>query len=393
MKRFIFMAVAVGAALAVVFWSVRSGSSKLDDANVMTAPAKIGTVEDSVLARGILKPAALVAVGAQVSGRITALNVAVGDVVKKGDPIAEIDSTAKENALRKAQAEMKQIKAERKEKEAVLAYRHSELDRQKYTLKQNASSQSTYDEALEQVNITLAQIESLDAQIAKAELAIDQARIELGYTKIIAPMDGTVLSIVTQEGQTINASQAAPTIVVLGQTEIMTMLMEISEVDILKVKLGQKVYFTMTGEPDHRYDASLESIEPAPEAIRNDRDVDPKGTTSSSLSEAIYYNGAFNIPNPDRRLRSYMTAEIHIIVAQAKDVLTIPAQALSKDDQNRVYVVKVVGADNRIERRKVTVGLNNRVTAQILSGLKPGETVAIGNTVRKKNRSRWFIGF
>ncbi|MEG9884283.1 MAG: efflux RND transporter periplasmic adaptor subunit [Hyphomicrobiales bacterium] len=392
MKRSIFIAVAVCAALAVAFFVFRPGSSKPDDANVMTAPAQIGTVEESVLARGILKPAALVAVGAQVSGRITSLNVAVGDAVKKGDPIAEIDPTAKENALCKAQADIKRIKAERKEKEAVLAYQRSELDRQKYTLKQNASSQSTYDEALEQVNITLAQIDSFDAQIAKAELAMDQARIELGYTKIIAPMDGTVLSIVTQEGQTINASQTAPTIVVLGQTDVMTMLMEISEVDILKVKLGQKVYFTMTGESDHRYDASLESIEPAPESIRNDRDVDPEGTTLSSLSKAIYYNGAFNIPNPDGRLRSYMTAEIHIIVAEAKDVLTIPSQALSKNEQNGVYVVEVVGADNRIERRKVTVGLNNRVTAQILSGLKRGEKVAVGK-IKTKNRRRWFMGF
>lgn len=392
MKRFIFMAMAVGAALAVVFWSVRSGSSKPDGVNFMTARAKIGTVEDSVLARGILKPAALVAVGAQVSGRITALNVAVGDVVKKGDPIAEIDPTAEENALRKAQAEMKQIKAERKEKEAVLAYQRCELDRQKYTLKQNASSQSVYDEALEQVNITLAQMASLDAQITKAELDVDKARTDLDHTKIIAPMDGTVLSIVTQEGQTINASQAAPTVVILGKTEIMTMLMEISEVDILKVKLGQKVYFTMTGEPDRRYDASLESIEPAPESIRNDRDVDPGGDTSSSLSKAIYYNGVFTIPNADGRLRSYMTAEVHIVVARAEDVLTIPSQALSGDGQEGVYVVQVVGADNRIERRKVTIGLNNRVTAQVLSGLTAGETVAIGK-IKAKNRRRWFIGF
>src|SRR3546814_13405306 len=135
---------------------------------------------------------------------------------------------------------------------------------------QNAVSQADYEAAEAAVATTRAQIEALEAQIVEAEVAVEIARVNLGYTRITAPIDGTVLAIVTQEGQTVNASQSAPTIIVLGQIDIMTVRAEISEADIVHVRPGQAVTFTILGDPDPRYEATRGRHEPAPESTPRD---------------------------------------------------------------------------------------------------------------------------
>src|SRR5690606_29502592 len=147
-----------------------------------------------------------------------------------------------------------------------------------------------FESAEAEVKTTRAQIEALDASIIEAEVAVLTAEANLGYTQITAPIDGTVLAIVTQEGQTVNAAQSAPTIVIMGQLEVMTVKAEISEADIVKVKPGQPIYFTILSDPDRRYEATLASIEPAPESIRNDSSFSTSSSTTSasSTSSAIY---------------------------------------------------------------------------------------------------------
>ncbi|MFN6986755.1 MAG: HlyD family efflux transporter periplasmic adaptor subunit, partial [Rhizobium oryzihabitans] len=223
------------------------------------------------------------------------------------------------------------------------------------------------------------------AQIEEAQVAVETAEANLGYTKITAPIEGTVLSIVSQEGQTVNATQSAPTIVILGQLDRMTVRTEISEADVTRVKPDLPVYFTVLGEPQQRYDAKLASIEPAPESVRSDSSfssstssTSTSSSSSTSSSEAIYYNGVFEVPNPKGKLRTYMTAEVHILLGEAKDVLTVPAAALGNMDGNGDYSVRVVAADSGISERKVKVGLNNKVTAEILSGLAENERVVTG---------------
>jgi macrolide-specific efflux system membrane fusion protein len=151
------------------------------------------------------------------------------------------------------------------------------------------------------------------------------------------------------------------------------------------------VYFTILGDPDKRYYATLRAIEPAPESIATD--------SSTSSSTAIYYNGLFDVPNPDGQLRIDMTAQVYIVLAEAKHALSIPAAALSKSDGSGRQTVQVVGADGRPQTRNVMVGLNNRVNAQILSGLTLGEKVVLGeasaddSSTRKSNNRRPPMGF
>jgi macrolide-specific efflux system membrane fusion protein len=353
--------------------------------NLATAPVTIGDIEQTVLATGTLKPVKLVAVGAQASGRLVALNVRLGQEVKAGDLIGEIDSLTQQNTLRTNEASLRNVRAQREEKLATLALAEANLARQQATLAQKASSRADYDNAEATVKQTQAQIAQLDAQIVEAEVAIETARVNLGYTRITAPIEGTVLSIATQQGQTVNAVQSAPTIVVLGQVHTMTVRVEISEADVVRVKPGQNVYFTILGDPDHRYEAKLGTIEPAPESIKTDSSFSSTSTTtsssssssSSSTSSAIYYNGVFNVANPDGRLMTYMTAEVHILLGEARNVPTIPASALGNANADGSHTIRVLDSTGAIDRRTVRIGLNNKIRAEVTSGLRAGERVVI----------------
>ncbi|WP_394042190.1 efflux RND transporter periplasmic adaptor subunit [Xanthobacter aminoxidans] len=351
---------------------------------LMTAPVTRGNVEETVLASGTLKPSDLVAVGSQASGRILSIKVKLGDEVKKGDLIAQIDSVTQENALRTAEAALANTRAQKAEKEATLVLNEQTLARQKTMVAQKAVSQADYEAADSAVKVTRAQLAALDAQIISAQVAVDTARANLGYTQITAPVDGTVLALVAQQGQTLNATQTAPTVAILGQLDVMTVRAEISEADIIKVAPGMPLWFTVVGAPDERHNAKLGFIEPAPESLKNDSSFSTTSSSSSSSSSAttsvaIYYIGVFDVPNPKGRLRTYMTPEVHIILGRAENVLTVPSTALERAGKG--WRVRVLHGDGTVERRPVEVGLNDKVTAEIRSGLSEGERVVTGEAV------------
>jgi macrolide-specific efflux system membrane fusion protein len=353
-------------------------------ATLVTAAAATGDVEVTVLASGTLKPARLVAVGAQVSGRVLSIPVAVGQAVKKGDLIAEIDSLTQQNTLSSAEAALANTRAQREEKAVILAYAELKLERQRTMLAQTAGSRADFETAEQTVKQTRTQIAQLDAQIAQAQVSVATARVNLGYTRITAPIDGTVLSVTAQEGQTLNAAQTTPTVAVLGQVDVMTVKAEISEADVVRVRVGQPLYFTILGDPDRRFAAKVESIDPAPESIKSDSSfastssTGSSSTTSSTSSSAIYYYCQFSVPNPDGVLRTYMTAQVVVVLGQAKGVVTVPSAAVTPAAGDRPASVRVVDAAGQVAVRPVTVGLDNKVTAEIVSGLATGERVVTG---------------
>ncbi len=383
---FAILALLAGAGVLVFHDDIVSEKSS----SSITAAVGRGEIEESVLASGTFKPIKLVAVGAQVSGRITALNVALGEKIKRDALIAEIDSTTQSNDLRTAQASLANVKAQREESEAELGNAQLTLERQRTVFRSQAGSKADLDSAEADVKKITAQIAALDAQIIVAEVAVETARANLSYTRITAPMDGTVLAIVNQQGQTVNAAQQAPTIVILGQLDTMTVRTEISEADIVKVRMGQRVYFTILGDPATRYDAVLQSIEPAPESITSDSSVSSSSSSSSTSSStsssssstsAIYYNGIFDISNEDGRFRTYMSAEVHIVLGAVTNVLTIPSAALGAKAADGTYDVQIVAEDGKQTSRKVAIGLNNNVLAEVRSGLSEGERVVIGEAI------------
>lgn len=391
MKSRLFLSLILLAVLAAGGYFIWKRYFTVETPRYITAPVATGTVSETVLASGILKPVKLVAVGAQVSGRITALHVKPGDELKEGDLVAEIDSVPQQNDVRKAKAALTNVQAQLSEKQANLENARTVLDRQKQVYESRAGALADLQTAQTNLKAIEAQIAALQAQIVEAEVAVATAETDLGYTRITAPMAGTVLAVVNQEGRTVNANQSVPTIVILGELDTMTVRAEISEADIVRVKTGQKVRFNIVGEPGKQYDAVLAAIEPAPESITSDSAVvssTSSGSTSSSSSassSAVYYIGTFDIDNKDRRFRTYMTAEVRVILGEAKDALTVPSSALVAGKEGTF--VRVQKADGSIERRKVEVGLNNKTLAEIKSGLEKDERVVVGEGAADRQTS------
>ncbi|KAF0812128.1 Macrolide export protein MacA [Andreprevotia sp. IGB-42] len=336
----------------------------------LTAPVARMDIEEAVLASGTLEPITQVSVGAQVNGQLKALKVKLGDSVKKGQLLAEIDPAIQQNDLRNAQAGLQNVEAQRRAKEALLRQYDLALKRQQQMIASDASPRADLESAQAQLDSTRAELAAVDAQIAQSRVQVDTAQTNLGYTRIMAPMDGEIISVVTKEGQTVVSAQSAPTILIMANLDTMTIKAQISEADVVRVKAGQTVYFTILGVPERRFYARLRAIEPAPESINS----------SSSSSSAVYYNGLFDVANPNHVLRTSMTAQVSIVQGEAKQALTVPAAALGLRGKDGRYEVRVL-KNGKVETRQVKAGLNNNVNAQVLAGLAGGEQVIIGEPV------------
>lgn len=347
--------------------------------SLLTAAVTRGDIEDAVLATGALQAARLTNVGAQAGGQVKKLYVKVGDKVQQGQPIADIDDTAQRNALRAAQDNVNNFRAQRAARQSALALARQNFERQKYMFERDAASQADYQSARQALDAAQADIKAIDAQISQLSAQVQTAQADLGYTRILAPSAGTVVSIVTQEGQTVNVMQAAPTIVKLADLDTMRIEAQISEADVVRVKPGMPAYFTTLGEPDTRHQARLLAVEPGP---INMKSYDGSNTDSAS-STAVYYNGLLEVPNPDHALRIQMTAQVTLVLAQARDVLMIPSGALGARGKDGRYTVRVLEqAEGRphVAQRQVRIGLNNRVHAEVKDGLSQGEQVVVSES-------------
>lgn len=386
---------------------------KTQQTQYISAPVTKSDIEDSVLATGVLEATKMVSVGAQVSGQVKKMYVELGDQVKQGQLIAQIDSIRQENDLKTAQANIHNEEAQLAIQQANLAKVEAEYKRQQAMFSQDATSKAELEAALASYKTAQAQIDSIHSQIEQSKLTLATAQEDLGYTRIVAPMDGTIVAIVTEEGQTVNANQTAPTIVKLAKLDTMTVKAQISEADVMRIEKGQKVYFTTLGDNKTKHYATLRQIEPAPDSINTESN---SNNSSSSSSSAVYYNALFDVPNKDGKLRIDMTAQVSIVLADAKNALSIPAAAIQNQriknkgqqkqdtstqnltltaedqaliDQGKasIGIVRVLQADGSAHPQTVLIGLNNRVTAQVLKGLKKGDKVVIADASDTSNES------
>jgi macrolide-specific efflux system membrane fusion protein len=345
-------------------------------ATLLTTKAVRMDLEESVLASGTLEASKLVSVGAQVSGQVKSLKVKLGDKVTKDQLVAEIDSLTQQNNLHNAEAALENVRAQRWAGQASLKEADAAFARQKAMRVADATSKEKLQAAEAAYEAAKATVAGLEAQIRAAEIAVDTAKVNLGYTNITTPIDGTVVAIVTEEGQTVNAAQQAPTIIKVAQLDMMTIKAKISEADITRVKIGQKVNFTILGEPDHQYEATLRAIEPAPDSVKDETSSSSSSGTSASSSSAIYYNGLFDVPNEDGKLRISMTAEVNIVLAEAKNAVAIPRTALGDPARDGSFAIRVMKAGSP-EERKVKIGINNNVNVEVVEGLQEGEDVVV----------------
>ena len=355
-----------------------------------TVPVSVADIEDTVLATGKIEASQMVSVGAQVSGQIKHLAVGLGDAVKKGQLVAEIDSLTQQNALQTAEASLASVEAQRRAKEAALEQARQALARHRQMQVDDATATADVEAAVATAASATAEIAALDAQIRQARIAVDTARVNLAYTRITAPIDGTVVGVVVKEGQTVNANQTTPTLIKIAQLDRMTVKAELSEADVVRVLPGQPVRFTILGEPDRPYQASLRAIKPAPDSIA-DEDSSTSTTAntggssssaSSSSSSAIYYDGLFDVPNPDHKLKISMTAKVTVVLKRATAALTIPSTVLGDTNADGTYTVTVLDQLGHPAPRRVRIGIDNNVSAEVLDGLAAGEQVVAVDLTR-----------
>lgn len=358
------------AALGWWRWHERTGAT----AQIATVPVTRGDVEDAVTALGTLQPRDYVDVGTQVSGQLRKIHVEIGSDVKEGDLLAEIDPTVYRTRVEADRAQLRNLQAQVNEREAQRRLAQQQFARQAGLLKANATSQEAYQSAEAALRVAEAQIEALKAQIAQTESNLRGNEANLGYTKIYAPMGGTIVSISARQGQTLNANQQAPIILRIADLDTMTVWTQVSEADVGRLTIGMDAYFTTLGSPDRRWSGKLRQILPTPEVVNN----------------VVLYNALFDVENPEHRLKTQMTAQVFFVRAAARDALIVPAAALLPPERGRRSAQAAPGAEGpraervrvlagtHVEERQVTVGVRDRVAAEILSGLREGEQVVVG---------------
>lgn len=354
----------IGIAVLIVLLVIASSWLRPAKKNeYLTATVQRSDLENAVLATGVLQALKQVEVGAQVSGQLKSLKVVLGQTVKKGDWLAEIDPVISQNTLAQEQARLDNLLAQKLAKEVRVKQAQLTWTRQQEMLAQDAAAKQDMESADAELRALRADAVSLEAQIRQQKLAVASAQQNLSYTRIVAPIDGDVVSINTLEGQTVVAAFQVPTLMKLADLSTMTVKAQVSEADVVRVKPGQPVYFTILGDPDKRYHGTLRAVQPSPEKINN----------------AVFFNALFDVPNPDRTLRVDMTAQVAILLGEAKQALTVPLTALGARDKDGRQEVRVLKADQTVETRKVRVGISNNFQAQVLEGLKEGDNVITGD--------------
>jgi membrane fusion protein, macrolide-specific efflux system len=383
-RRVLMLAAVLG--LGVCGLAVWRGATSKEPAREFPSFAvKRADIEDTIAALGSIQPREFVDVGTQVSGQLRKLLVNVGDQVKAGTLIAEIDSTVFAARVEAGRATLANLAAQLDEKRAQQALALAQHERNLKMFKQDAVSRDAVETSQAMARIAAAQMAGLMAQAdqTRATLRIDEAN--LAYTRIVAPMAGTVVSLAVRQGQTVNASQQAPVILRLANLETMTVVTQVSEADVVRLQVGMELYFSTLGTPQRRWPGRVRQILPVPETLNN----------------VVLYSVLFDVDNKGQDLKAQMSAQVSFVAARAKGTLVVPASAMQQGGRgadlpeaqaeaesgqmsgNAVLVLK----DGRVEERRVQVGVANRTHVQVLSGLAEGERVVV-DAVATKGRAK-----
>lgn len=358
---------AVAALAAGMWWWLKPKN----EINYLTEPVVRTSIAQTVSATGEISAAQLVDVGAQASGQIKKLHVTLGQQVKKGDLIAEIDSTSQLNNLNTNKAKLDTYQAQLVSAEIALRSADKKYKREQALWQEDATSREALEDAQDAFAAAKASVAELKSSIRQTQIAINTAEADLGYTRITAPMDGTVVAIPVEEGQTVNANQTTPTIVQVADLSTMLNKMQIAEGDVNKVKAGMKLTFTTLSQPDNVREATLESIDPGLTTMSQGSYTTSTDTTDS----AIYYYARSLVPNEDNVLHIGMTTENTITINQAEKVLAVPKLAV-KQRGGKQYV-RVLGENNQPQEKEIITGLSDNMSTEVKSGLSEGENVII----------------
>ena len=351
--------------------------AKEEEVEFITKKAKKGSFSKKVDATGEIFATELIDVGAQVSGQIKKLYVKLGDQVKKGDMIASIDSSTQQNSIDNKEAQLAIYKAQLESAKVALNIAKTQFDRENALFTKNATSKQEFESAKNTYSANSAKIKELEAQIKQTNIELSTAKINLGYTKITAPRDGTVVSVQVEEGQTVNANQTTPTIVNIADLSHVKMKMQIAEGDITKIKVGTPVEYSILSEPTKKFQTTVSSIDPGLTTLSDgsygsSSSSKSSYSSSSSSSSAVYYYAQSIVDNKDGILRIGMTTQNELLIANVEDAIIVPSIGIKKDENGTfVYVLK----DGKPVKTAVKTGIKDNLDTQIISGINEGDEI------------------
>jgi multidrug resistance efflux pump len=399
-KRIIWICIlllSISGAGLYVLWPWDAEAPVENSKQLLTVTATYQDIHETVLATGKVMPqvGAEVNVGARISGRLDHLHVNVGDHVVKGQIIAEIEKEDLEaiasereadvklfnvrlNALKeKGPREIAKAEAELAEREASLKFAQAELDRLEQLLNKKAIGKQAWDQALKQFEITQAQtevakknlqlartdysegIKQLETELVRTKASLKNARVKLSYAVIKAPINGVIASVSTREGETVAAGLNAPTFVTILDLERLQLNASVDEVDIGRVKTGQKGFFSVDAYPGKEFHGQVKAI--YPQAVIQDN--------------VVTYDCVLSIDTPFvGLLRPQMTANVTIVVENRSDVLVLPVKAVKRRAGKSVVYQKIGG---RIDTIFVITGWQDESFIEIKSGLSEGDIVLL----------------
>ncbi len=322
-----------------------------------TTPVTRGDLQAVVTASGTLGAVVSVDVGCQVSGRIMKLNADFNSLVKRGDLIAELDTAIYSAKVKAAEGELASAKAS-------VTLKTQNLTRKKSLLPLRAATELDVEQAV-------AELTQAEAAVTIKEAALDQAKTDLGFCRITAPVDGIVVSRKVDVGQTVVAAMSTPVLFTLAQDiKKMRITATVSEADIGRVKTGQKVDFSVDAFPDDVFSGEVVQVRIAPTTTEN----------------VVTYETLIDVENPEQRLFPGMTADVSILTAERHDVLKVPNTALRftppegskltgdtkaklQRKQQLVYVLEGKAEAQTLRAVIVTTGITDNSETEILEGL------------------------
>jgi len=357
-------------------WYWYSSAAQKPQNNAVPITVTRGNIEEVVTSQGKLEAKQYVDVGTQVSGQLKKIHVDIGDTVTKGQLLAEVDPRVYQAQLEAGEAHLNSLRAQQNQQKAAAVLAEQNLKRNQSLIAVNAVSQQALQETESQAAVARAQVESIGAQMQETQSNLTASRTNLGYTKIYAPMAGTVTTLPTKEGQTLNANQTAPTVLQVANLEVMTVRAQVAEADVSRLKANMPVYFTTLGKSEQRWAGKVRQVLPSPQIV----------------NDVVLYDVLIDVKNEARQLMSGMTAQVFFIFGKAENALIVPAEVLNRpvakeDNQNgKAYRVAVM-TDSGREQRVIHVGLQTRTQAEVIDGLKEGEKIAVNRPAGSANQT------
>ena len=376
LRRTVLLALCLFPVIALCAWKILPSGQ--DDAT--TVAVTRGDIESSVTALGTLQPRSYVDVGSQASGQIMKIHAQVGDQVQEGQLLVEIDPSTQRARLDAARFAIDNLKAQLEEQRALHQLAGQKRQRQNSLAAGGATRAEDVQAAESEFRATQARVDMFKAQILEAQAALRSDEAALGYTRIYAPMSGTVVALDAREGQTLNAQQQTPLILRIARLSPMTVWAEVSEADIGQVRPGMQAWFTTLSGGGRRWNSTVRQILPVPPKPleqANQGGGSPSSAGKHGGGRVVLYTVLLDVDNADQALMAEMTAQVFFVAGSARDALTAPLSALRGGPEDNQQLARVINGDGVIEQRRVRTGISDRLRVQVLDGLSEGERLLV----------------